>query len=245
MSKNLLTDPRKSILVPALICSPLPTLLSSSFNLPRHLLTIWSHLLSTVIHAYSLSVRRGYTHVSDTSILSNRIVQLELVISRLLKRVDDPVAYTDLLHDFEGPLPIFRPNDSVGGQGSGSGDTKNNEQNNRSKSDDNKAGTHVRFDRSRHDSRSDTEQEQDEGPGFVPEAGVNYGYGQGMERNLEAILQDQGVPGPGEILDMARRTVPSQANTTGHDNHQDHNRQGDSLMQPLPLKDSQADGIVE
>ncbi|KAG7530449.1 hypothetical protein FFLO_05048 [Filobasidium floriforme] len=187
----------------------------------------------------------GYTHVSDTSILSNRIVQLELVISRLLKRVDDPVVYTDLLHHFEGPLPIFRPNDSVGGQGSGSGDTKNNEQNNRSRSDDNKAGTHVRFDRSRHDSRSDTEQEQDEGPGFVSEAGVNYGYGQGMERNLEAMLQDQGVPGPGEILIMARRTVPSQANTTGHDNHQDHNRQGTSLMQPLPLKDSQADGIVD
>jgi hypothetical protein len=211
----------------------------------QRLLTILSHPLGTVICAYSPSVRRGYTHVSDTSILSNRIVQLELVISRLLKRVDDPVVYTDLLHHFEGPLPIFRPNDSVGGQGSGSGDTKNNDQNNRSKSDDNKAGSHVRFDRSRRDSRSDTEQEQDEGPGFVPQAGFNHGYGQGLERNLETGLQDQGVPGPGEILDMARRTKSSQANTTGHDIHQDFDGQEESLMQPLPLKDSQVDGIIE
>jgi hypothetical protein len=163
--------------------------------------------------------------------------------------VDDPVAYTDLLHGFEGPLPIFRPNDSVGGQASGSGDTKNNEtRTSRSKSDDNKAGSHVRFDRPRQDSRSDTEQEQDEGPVFGLEAGLSHGYGQGMERNLEAGLQDQGVPGPGEILDMARRRMPGQADTAGHlesDDEHDHIGQEDTLMRPVPLKDSQVDGIVE
>ncbi|GFZ47206.1 hypothetical protein JCM24511_04949 [Saitozyma sp. JCM 24511] len=52
----------------------------------------------------------GYTHVSDTSILANRITQLELVLSRLLQRVDTVDAYHDILHDFKDPLPIFRPN---------------------------------------------------------------------------------------------------------------------------------------
>jgi hypothetical protein len=69
-----------------------------------------------------------------------------------------------------------------------------------------------------------------------------------MERNLEAGLQDQGVPGPGEILDMARRRMPGQADTAGHlesDDEHDHIGQEDTLMRPVPLKDSQVDGIVE
>ncbi|KAL1409401.1 hypothetical protein Q8F55_003384 [Vanrija albida] len=51
----------------------------------------------------------GYTHVSDTSILANRVTQLELVISRLLERVDDINIYSDLLNEFKDPLPVFKP----------------------------------------------------------------------------------------------------------------------------------------
>lgn len=56
-----------------------------------------------------LTSNRGYTHVSDTSILANRVTQLELVISRLLERVDDINIYSDLLNEFKDPLPVFKP----------------------------------------------------------------------------------------------------------------------------------------
>nr|XP_031860288.1 uncharacterized protein CI109_004172 [Kwoniella shandongensis]KAA5527360.1 hypothetical protein CI109_004172 [Kwoniella shandongensis] len=52
----------------------------------------------------------GYTHVSDTSILANRVAQLELVLSRLITRVDSVDSYRDLIHEFKDPLPVFRPN---------------------------------------------------------------------------------------------------------------------------------------
>lgn len=54
---------------------------------------------------------RGYTHVLDTSILANRVAQLEAVLSRLLIRVDQPEAYNDLLNNFTDPLPAFKPKD--------------------------------------------------------------------------------------------------------------------------------------
>lgn len=56
---------------------------------------------------------RGYTHVSDTSILANRVAQLELALSRLIGRVDAVDIYHDIVHDFEDPLPVYRP----GGEG--------------------------------------------------------------------------------------------------------------------------------
>ncbi|BEI80372.1 hypothetical protein CcaverHIS002_0109010 [Cutaneotrichosporon cavernicola] len=51
----------------------------------------------------------GYTHVLDTSILANRVAQLEAVISRLLIRVDSVDAYNDLLNEWTDPLPAFKP----------------------------------------------------------------------------------------------------------------------------------------
>ena len=51
--------------------------------------------------------------MSDTSILFNRLVQLEFVISRLLSRVDDPGVYDDLLKGFKGPLVVFRANEDA------------------------------------------------------------------------------------------------------------------------------------
>ena len=57
---------------------------------------------------------RGYTHVSDTSILANRVTQLELVLSRVISRLDNATAYSDLLYGFKGPLPIARPKSGDG-----------------------------------------------------------------------------------------------------------------------------------
>lgn len=54
-------------------------------------------------------VYSGYTHVSDTSILANRVRQLELIISRLILRVDRREDYDDLFHHFAEPFPIYRP----------------------------------------------------------------------------------------------------------------------------------------
>ncbi|GMK54905.1 hypothetical protein CspeluHIS016_0114910 [Cutaneotrichosporon spelunceum] len=51
----------------------------------------------------------GYTHVLDTSILANRVAQLEAVLSRLLTRVDSVAAYNDLLNEWKAPLPEFKP----------------------------------------------------------------------------------------------------------------------------------------
>lgn len=51
---------------------------------------------------------RGYTHVLDTSILANRVAQLEAVLSRLLTRVDNVDAYQDLLQDWKDPLPVYK-----------------------------------------------------------------------------------------------------------------------------------------
>lgn len=58
-----------------------------------------------------LTVCRGYTHVLDTSILANRVAQLEAVLSRLLTRVDSVAVYNDLLHEWKDPLPAFKPKD--------------------------------------------------------------------------------------------------------------------------------------
>lgn len=53
----------------------------------------------------------GYTHVLDTSILANRVAQLEAVLSRLMTRVDSVDMYNDLLNDWKDPLPAFKPKD--------------------------------------------------------------------------------------------------------------------------------------
>jgi hypothetical protein len=55
---------------------------------------------------------RGYTHVLDTSILANRVQQLEAVLSRLLTRLDNVDAYQDLLKDWQDPLPTYKPNEN-------------------------------------------------------------------------------------------------------------------------------------
>lgn len=43
----------------------------------------------------------GYTHVVDFGLLSQRVVQLENILSRLVRRIDDPREYEDLLVELE------------------------------------------------------------------------------------------------------------------------------------------------
>jgi hypothetical protein len=60
-------------------------------------------------------VHRGYTHLSDFAIVYNRLKQLETVVSRLISRTDDTQEYNDLLHDFQGPLPVHHPGQGAEG----------------------------------------------------------------------------------------------------------------------------------
>jgi len=40
---------------------------------------------------------RGYTHVQDFTILSDRVKQLELALSKAISRLDDSSKYTEIL----------------------------------------------------------------------------------------------------------------------------------------------------
>jgi hypothetical protein len=53
-----------------------------------------------------LMVCRGYTHVVDFGLLSQRVVQLENILSRLIRRVDDPREYDDLLVELEPIIAV-------------------------------------------------------------------------------------------------------------------------------------------
>ena len=48
----------------------------------------------------------GYTHVVDFGLLSQRVVQLENILSRLIRRVDDPREYDDLLVELEPIIAV-------------------------------------------------------------------------------------------------------------------------------------------
>ena len=58
--------------------------------------------------AGTLLTPSGYLHVSDASILANRINQFEQVISRIVTRLDNVEAYRDLLEDFKDPHPVYQ-----------------------------------------------------------------------------------------------------------------------------------------
>ena len=146
---------------------------------------------------------RGYTHVCDTTILSNRIVQLELVISRIITRVDNPVAYTDLLHGFKGPLPIYRPGDLAV-------DIKGSDETSKYNSYNGKAGSYSRTDRAERASRSETEHEQEDEAVSISE--VRFGHDYGLEPGpfLAVGAEDQSVrAGPS----MSRLAEESNSNS--------------------------------
>ncbi|KAJ9093243.1 hypothetical protein QFC19_008449 [Naganishia cerealis] len=67
----------------------------------------------------------GYTHVVDFGLLSQRVVQLENILSRLIRRVDNPQEYEDLLVELE-PIVAVKGEAGLGNSKRARGDGADN-----------------------------------------------------------------------------------------------------------------------